>query len=53
MKHTKQGNAVSVSALEEETVKAVLKTNYYRLIPAAQAQTETLKDGRNAVGDVG
>lgn len=33
--------ALSASILEEETVKAILKANYYRLIPATQARTES------------
>lgn len=35
------GGAVSASILEEGTVKAILKANYYRLIPATQAQSES------------
>jgi hypothetical protein len=32
---------LSATILEEETVKAILKANYYRLIPATQARTES------------
>lgn len=49
-KHTNQGT-VSASTVEEGTVKAVLKTNYYRLIPTRQAQTDTGREVWKAVED--
>lgn len=41
----------SASILEEETVKAILKANYYRLIPATQARTKSGEQVWDAVGD--
>lgn len=38
VKYTGQ-ESLSSSTLEEETVKAILKANYYQLIPTTQART--------------
>ena len=52
VKQTNRGG-LSASILEEEAARAILKANYYQLIPTTQAQTGTGREVWGAVEDEG